>query len=205
MGDERSTTTAHEERHAGAGRARLHEAALRLFAEHGVSGTSLQMIADALGVTKAAVYWHYRTKDEIVLGVLTPVVEDLTGVVETARARRGPRARTEALITGLVDVVVRRRMVYVVLAGDPFISELLGKDERLRAVVEEMTDLVAGPGRDEAQRVSALMFLAGLVGPLNHPACAAIADDDLRRHLVEGGRRLLLTRAVAKSWESRSR
>ncbi len=189
----------HGERHAGAGRARLHEAALRLFAEHGVSGTSLQMIADALGVTKAAVYWHYRTKDEIVLGVLTPVVEQLSRVVQTARGKRGRRARTEALVTGLVDAAVHARMVYVVLAGDPFIGELLAKDERLRSVVEEMTGLLAGPECDEAQRVSALMFLAGLVGPLNHPSCAAIGDEDLRRHLLESGRRLLLTRGGARA------
>jgi hypothetical protein len=39
---------------------RVIEAALALFAEHGISGTSLQMIADAIGVTKAAVY-HQTT------------------------------------------------------------------------------------------------------------------------------------------------
>ena len=43
--------------------------AFELFADHGVSGTSLQMIADGLGVTKAAVYHQFRTKEEIVLAV----------------------------------------------------------------------------------------------------------------------------------------
>jgi AcrR family transcriptional regulator len=42
----------------GAGRAQLHETALRLFARDGVEGTSLQAIADDMGVTKAAVYYH---------------------------------------------------------------------------------------------------------------------------------------------------
>jgi AcrR family transcriptional regulator len=37
-------------------RTQVIEAALALFAEHGIDGTSLQMIADAMGVTKAAVY-----------------------------------------------------------------------------------------------------------------------------------------------------
>ena len=48
---------------------RTIDVALELFADHGVGGTSLQMIADALGVTKAAVYHQFRTKDEIVLAV----------------------------------------------------------------------------------------------------------------------------------------
>lgn len=38
-----------------------------LFAEDGVSGPSLQMIADAVGITKAAFYHQFRTKDHIVI------------------------------------------------------------------------------------------------------------------------------------------
>ena len=56
---------------------RVIEAALDLFAEHGISGTSLQMIADGLGVTKAAVYHQFPTKDEIVLGS----IQDLSGPI----------------------------------------------------------------------------------------------------------------------------
>ncbi len=45
-------------------------AALDLFAEHGVNGTSLQMIADATGVTKAAIYYQFRTKEAIVVAAV---------------------------------------------------------------------------------------------------------------------------------------
>jgi AcrR family transcriptional regulator len=48
---------------------RILKVALDLFGEHGVSGTSLQMIADAVGVTKAAVYRQFKTKDEIIIAV----------------------------------------------------------------------------------------------------------------------------------------
>src|SRR5215216_3806867 len=44
--------------------------ALELFAIHGVGGTSLQMIADALGVTKAAVYHQFPAKDSIVIAAI---------------------------------------------------------------------------------------------------------------------------------------
>ncbi|MGD1110405.1 MAG: helix-turn-helix domain-containing protein, partial [Mycobacterium sp.] len=52
-----------------AARTRVLDAALNLFAAHGVSGTSLQMIADAVGITKAAIYHQFRTKDQIVIAV----------------------------------------------------------------------------------------------------------------------------------------
>ena len=55
-------------------RTRLLETALELFTRHGVEGTSLQMIADALGVTKAAVYYHFKTKDEITEAVTEPAL-----------------------------------------------------------------------------------------------------------------------------------
>ena len=52
-----------------AAQTRVLDAALKLIAEHGVSGTSLQMIADAMGVTKAAVYRQFKTKEEIVIAI----------------------------------------------------------------------------------------------------------------------------------------
>jgi len=51
-------------------RSRLLDTALRLFSERGMEGSSLQMIADELGVTKAAVYYHFKTKDDILDAVI---------------------------------------------------------------------------------------------------------------------------------------
>src|SRR5262245_18465509 len=56
---------------------RIIDAALVLFAEHGIGGTSLQMVADATGVTKDAVYHQYNTNDEIVLAVARGVLARL--------------------------------------------------------------------------------------------------------------------------------
>src|SRR3954467_6373174 len=95
----------------GQGRGRVLAAALDLFAEHGVSGTSLQMIADRLGVTKAAVYHQFATKDEIVLAVVEPALDRLAQICDTAEAERGQAARRDAALAGVVDVVVTYRRV----------------------------------------------------------------------------------------------
>ena len=47
-------------------RGRIQEIALKLFTEKGYEATSLREIAEALGVTKAALYYHFKTKDDIV-------------------------------------------------------------------------------------------------------------------------------------------
>ena len=48
---------------------RTLRAARELFAEYGVGATSYQMIADATGVTKGAIYHQFNTKDEITIAV----------------------------------------------------------------------------------------------------------------------------------------
>ena len=55
----RTKEDAEETRH------QLLEAAQRVFAEKGVSRTSLQDIAQAAGVTRGAIYWHFKNKAEL--------------------------------------------------------------------------------------------------------------------------------------------
>ncbi|MEU5834728.1 TetR/AcrR family transcriptional regulator [Streptomyces diacarni] len=54
-------------------RQRIQDVALELFAERGYEKTSLREIAEQLGVTKAALYYHFKTKEDLV----TSLFEDL--------------------------------------------------------------------------------------------------------------------------------
>src|SRR5262245_56723442 len=92
-----------------AAQTRITEAALALFSEHGISGTSLQMIAEAVGVTKAAVYHQYNTKDEIVLAVAQVVLARLEAAVTAAEAERSRARAREVLIGQMIDLAVERR------------------------------------------------------------------------------------------------
>jgi AcrR family transcriptional regulator len=100
-----------------AAQTRIIEAALNLFAEHGISGTSLQMIADALGVTKAAVYHQYNTKDEIVLAVAQVVLARLEAAVTAAEGERSRQRAREVLITAMIDLAVERRRMAASSSG----------------------------------------------------------------------------------------
>jgi len=50
-------------------RERILDVALDLFTEQGFDGTSLRQIAERLGVTKAALYYHFTSKDDILLAL----------------------------------------------------------------------------------------------------------------------------------------
>lgn len=184
------------ERGAGTGRARVEQAALRLFAEEGVSETSLQKIADALGVTKAAVYWHYRSKDEIVLAALRPALDELERLADAASAERSRRGRVELIVAGVVELLISNRGRLSVLMGDVAVRHLLEQNPELMGVLHRIVELLAGPEPD--RRVAAALFLGGLPGPAADPVVAALDDDELRAHLVDCGRRLLLPRRPAR-------
>ena len=98
------------------------DAALELFGEQGVSGTSLQMIADRIGVTKAAVYHQFPSKEEIVMGVLAPALETLRESVEHAERQETAEGRREAMLTALVELTVGHRWLAAILQADPAVN-----------------------------------------------------------------------------------
>lgn len=70
-------------------RQRIQDVALALFAEQGYEKTSLREIAEHLDVTKAALYYHFKTKEDIIIGIF----QDLTRPVDEliAWAQEQPR------------------------------------------------------------------------------------------------------------------
>src|SRR6185369_14746767 len=108
-----------------AAQTRIIEAALVLFAEHGIGGTSLQMIADAIGVTKAAVYHQYNTKDEIILAVAQIVLARLEAAVTVAEVERSRSRARELLIAEMIDLAVERRRMAGILQRDPVMLRFL--------------------------------------------------------------------------------
>ena len=88
---------------------RVLDAALKLISEHGVSGTSLQMIADEMGVTKAAVYRQFKTKEEIVIAITEREMSRLEDALEAAEAEGHPLRAREVLLDRMVEQAIHRR------------------------------------------------------------------------------------------------
>ena len=118
--------------------------ALDLFGEHGVSGTSLQMIADALGVTKAAVYHQFRTKEEIVLAVTDVELGALVAALDAAEAEPSPLRAREALLTEVIDLAVKRRRWVRFMQNDPVIIRLLGNHTPFLQLMDRLYGLLLG-------------------------------------------------------------
>ncbi|KPF92382.1 TetR family transcriptional regulator [Rhodopseudomonas sp. AAP120] len=75
----------------------------KLFAEHGYTGTSITMIADACGVSKALMYHYYRSKDAVLFDLLADHLQHLVSVVEEAAQHAEPAERLFAISAALLE------------------------------------------------------------------------------------------------------
>src|ERR1700755_685582 len=79
-------------------RSRVQKVALELFAEQGYEKTSLREIAERLGVTKAALYYHFRTKEDIVRSLFDDLLEHIDTLVAWGREHDMTLANREELV-----------------------------------------------------------------------------------------------------------
>ena len=177
-----------------AAQTRIIEAALGLFAEHGISGTSLQMIADALGVTKAAVYHQYNTKDEIILAVAQVVLARLEAAVTAAEAERSRSRARELLIAEMVALAVERRGMASVLQRDPVMLRFLENHEPFRNVMARVNRLLMSGASHPQARVQVATLAAAIAGAVIHPLVLDLDDESLRSQLLKQVRKLLRLR-----------
>jgi AcrR family transcriptional regulator len=175
----------------GETRERIVTTAMALFAEHGAAGTSLQMIADALGVTKAAVYHQFRTKEEIVQAVVQPALDQLDTILQQAQAFVDPVRRRDLAIEGLVDVVLDQRRVMAALLGDPAVADILNVHPEYASKVGQVQLLLFGPDPSVSQLIAGSMVGGGLMTIGLEPRLADTDRDTLRRELLAAARRLL--------------
>ncbi|MBO2446331.1 TetR/AcrR family transcriptional regulator [Actinomadura barringtoniae] len=178
----------------GEARRRVLHAALELFARHGVGGTSLQMIANEMGVTKAAVYHQFHTKDDIVRALITPALDRLTQLTDLAERKRTRTARAEAVLSGIVDLVVANRDLTGLLQSDPAILDMLRGTPEMQAIERRVFHLLAGPDPEPEMLVAAVMASGALMAAATGQRLDGFDDESLRRHLMANARRLLRLR-----------
>jgi len=170
---------------------RVLRAALDLFAEHGVNGTSLQMIADGIGVTKAAVYHQFRTKEAIVVGAVEIELGNLEGALEAAEADAGGPEAVETLLNQVIKLAIGRRRLVGTLQHDPVIIRLLGDHQPFQQFMQRLFTVLLGGKFDAKSRVRAAMIAAAIGGAVTHPLVTDLDDETLRSELLGLTQRLL--------------
>lgn len=86
----------------------LLDAAARLFARRGYAATSMREIGDEARMLSGSVYYHFPSKDELLLAVYTAGVRELEqATAEAVRRETDPWLRLEALCRAHLETVLR--------------------------------------------------------------------------------------------------
>jgi len=67
-------------------RAQIIEATLRLVAKHGLAGTSMSLIADAVGISNAALYRHFRSREDILIAAHDALIDRVYAWLNSSNA-----------------------------------------------------------------------------------------------------------------------
>jgi AcrR family transcriptional regulator len=141
-------------------RQRIQEVARDLFVQQGVQRTSLQDIADKLGITKPALYYHFASREELVRSILVPLIEE--GDRFVADRERAGIGDARELLEGYFDFHYRhRRDLMLVLAELTMLADL-GLIDTVLAWRDRLGKLVFGKRPTLAQSTRAVVAFGGL-------------------------------------------
>jgi len=86
-------------------RERILDAALTLFAQKGYEATSMREISQQLGITKAALYYHFDSKADIVRAMLADTEQQVSGLVDWARSQPNTPELRRQVLTRWSDIM----------------------------------------------------------------------------------------------------
>jgi AcrR family transcriptional regulator len=141
-------------------RQRIQEVARHLFARQGVQRTSLQDIADELGITKPALYYHFSSREDLVRSILVPLIEE--GERFVVDQEKLGKVDVRALLEGYFDFHYRHRQDLMLVLAELTMLADLGLIDTVLAWRERLGRLVFGPKPTLAQATRAVVAFGGL-------------------------------------------
>ncbi len=148
-------------------RSRLRELALQLFAEQGYEQTSLREIAERLGVTKAALYYYFKSKEDIVRSLVEDYMAEIDELIAWGKEQPRSAESRDGIVRRYLDIIVNGTEVFRLLhQNQAAVSSLAAAKERgelFRERLDALVDLLTVPGapvHDQVRAASCLMSIS---------------------------------------------
>lgn len=174
----------------------IYQAAARVFCNKGFGQASMQDIAEAVGMTKAGIYHHISSKDELLFGIMSWAM-DLAEerVLDRVRQIRDPAERLRASIRGHVLLITRDRpkeVTVVLNEGKALEGELRERIDRrklryvrfLQGTIQELIDSGRAVDMDPRIATFALIGMMNWIYQWYRPA-GRIEDTELAESLAD--------------------
>ena len=142
---------------------RIARLALTRFRVDGFVGTSIADLAGALGVSKAAIYYHYRSKDTLLHRLVDPLLDAIDACIgDHTTPARTPRQ----LLGAYLAVLLAHREVVPLVATDVAVLNHPTIGPRLRAQNQQLQSLLTAPDTSALARLRAEAALGAIWRPL---------------------------------------
>ncbi|MDH4143941.1 MAG: TetR/AcrR family transcriptional regulator [Acidimicrobiia bacterium] len=158
---------------------RIKTEALRLFLEEGYRGAAVRDIAERLGFTVPALYYHFKNKDAILEAIVEPFAdagEALLARLATAAQVSSPCELEVAAIEGYYDVIAGHLDVFRFVSTDRAVRSNPVAGHRLADQATRFLDLLAGADADHDRRLRAAAAVGAVRRPLRMPGTDLEAD-----------------------------
>ncbi|MFJ8012852.1 TetR/AcrR family transcriptional regulator [Streptomyces sp. NPDC096339] len=155
------------QRRRGDTRQRIQDVALELFAEQGYEKTSLREIAERLEVTKAALYYHFKTKEDIIISLFEDVTRPIDELIEWAEQQPRTLETKREVLRRYSEAMAAGASLYRFMHENQATTRELSIGETVKARLFRLTELLRtedGPVTNQVRCVSALFTLhAGMM------------------------------------------
>jgi len=166
-------------------RQRILNIATELFREHGYAGTSIRDIADGLGMTKAALYYHFTCKDDVLDALVAPTIRAIEAFIESAEAN--PGTDPVELLRQFVTVLAQNAPNLATTLSDPVVLRIEEGRWRLTEKQTRLVMLIAGPDPDAARVLRAHAAFGAIRAAMESltPTCQELHDPLAMRRTIE--------------------
>ncbi|GAA1604280.1 hypothetical protein GCM10009789_67830 [Kribbella sancticallisti] len=175
----------------------IHRAALDLFSTRGYEKTSLREIAEQVGITKASLYYHYSSKQDLLQAIIGTFFDDMRAVFDQVDDQPWSPERERELLGAYLDVVINHRSTGPTILRD-IAAVLAAFGDQLDDLIEQSRRFqvwLAGPDPKPSDRILAAaavevvgaVFSAGLDQ-------SEVPDEEFRTILLDAATAVLARR-----------
>jgi AcrR family transcriptional regulator len=164
-------------------REEIKTVAVELFVERGYEGTSLREVSERLGITKAAVYYHFRSKEDILASLIEDSMAEMDALVQWGRRQPpGPATRVEVLRRYSQMMSGRTAELARFMQQAPAVIHEMAFGMKVQTHIAGLIELLTAPDDPVTSRLRARVALATLlIGTQSDPE---LPSDDADRRSV---------------------
>ncbi|MFD0440384.1 TetR/AcrR family transcriptional regulator [Streptomyces chartreusis] len=148
-----------KQRRRGNTRQRIQDVALELFAEQGYEKTSLREIAERLEVTKAALYYHFKTKEEIIVSLFEDLTKPIEELIDWGRQQPHTLETKQEIVRRYSEALAGASPLFRFMQENQATVRELSIGETFKDRMLGMRDIIIDPEADLVDQVRCISAL----------------------------------------------